>query len=56
MRFPYLPIRLLLKDQFRSDSRIGQVTAQVLMLHGALDDTIPIQYAERLYEPFRALP
>jgi uncharacterized protein len=49
MRFPYLPIRLLLKDQFRSDSRIGQVTAPVLMLHGALDDTIPIQYAERLY-------
>jgi len=54
MRFPYVPIRLLLKDQFRSDRRIGQVTAPVLVLHGALDDTIPIQYAERLYELVRS--
>jgi uncharacterized protein len=54
MRFPYVPIRLLLKDQFRSDSRIGQVTAPVLVLHGALDEMIPIQYAERLYELVRS--
>jgi uncharacterized protein len=41
MRYPFVPIRLLLKDQFRSDLRIDQVTAPVLMLHGELDDIIP---------------
>ena len=30
------------------------MTAPVLVLHGALDDTIPIQYAERLYELVRS--
>jgi len=54
MRFPFVPMRLLIKDQFRSDSRIGRVTAPVLVLHGELDDTIPIQYGERLYDLVQA--
>jgi uncharacterized protein len=50
MRYPFVPIRILLKDQFRSDLRIGQVSAPLLVLHGELDDIIPIQYGPRLYE------
>ena len=38
----YVPVRLLMKDQFRSDLRIGKVTAPVLMLHGDRDNIIPI--------------
>ena len=38
----FLPVRLLMKDQFRSDQRIGKVTAPVLILHGERDRTIPI--------------
>ena len=44
----FLPVRLLMKDQFRSDERIARVTAPVLILHGGLDGTIPIAYGERL--------
>ena len=44
----YFPVRLLMKDQFRSDQRIKRVTAPVLILHGEADDIIPIRYAERL--------
>src|SRR5262245_36555625 len=36
----YVPVRLLMKDQFRSDLRIGKVTAPVLVLHGARDNII----------------
>ena len=36
-RYWYFPVRLLMKDQFRSDERIGKVTAPVLILHGARD-------------------
>ena len=45
----FLPVRLLMKDQFRSDQRIARVTAPVLILHGEADGIIPIQYGERLY-------
>lgn len=44
----FLPVRLLMKDQFRSDERIRRVSAPVLILHGEADDIIPIRYAERL--------
>jgi fermentation-respiration switch protein FrsA (DUF1100 family) len=45
----FVPVRLLMKDQFRSDERIGRVTAPVLVLHGERDDIVPIRYGERLY-------
>ena len=47
--YPFLPVRLLMHDTFRSDERIGKVTAPVLVLHGARDTIVPISYGERLY-------
>ena len=44
----FLPVRLLMKDQFRSDLRIKKVQAPVLILHGDGDDIIPMRYGERL--------
>jgi fermentation-respiration switch protein FrsA (DUF1100 family) len=48
--YPYVPVRLLMKDQFRSDLRIGKVTAPVLILHGGRDTVVPIASGERLYD------
>jgi uncharacterized protein len=48
-RYWFVPVRFLMKDQFRSDLRIGKVTAPVLILHGDRDDIVPIALAERLY-------
>jgi hypothetical protein len=45
----YLPVRALMKDTFRSDQRIGKVTAPVLVLHGDCDRVIPIGSGERLF-------
>jgi fermentation-respiration switch protein FrsA (DUF1100 family) len=47
--FPFLPVRILLKDPFPSDQRIARVTAPVLVMHGAQDATIPIRFGERLF-------
>src|ERR1043166_9008834 len=47
--YPFLPVRLLMHDQFRSDERIAKVTAPVLVLHGARDTIVPISHGERLY-------
>jgi pimeloyl-ACP methyl ester carboxylesterase len=48
-KYPFLPARWLIKDSFRSDLRIAKVTAPVLVLHGARDNVVPIEYGERLY-------
>jgi hypothetical protein len=48
-RFWFVPVRLLMQDQFRSDERIARVTVPVLVLHGGRDRTVPIRFGERLY-------
>jgi uncharacterized protein len=48
-RYWFVPVRLLMKDQFRSDLRIGKVTAPVLVLHGDQDQVVPFALGERLY-------
>jgi len=50
----FVPVRLLIKDPFRSDLRIGGITVPILVLHGARDDVVPIRFGERLYELIRA--
>ena len=47
--FPIFPVRLVLKDQFRSDDRIARVKAPLLVMHGVRDFTIPITFGERLF-------
>jgi fermentation-respiration switch protein FrsA (DUF1100 family) len=48
--FPIVPVRRLMHDQFRSDQRIGDVRASLLVLHGARDRVVPIALGERLFE------
>lgn len=45
----WLPVRLLMKDQFRSDLRIGKVAVPILVLHGTNDRVVPISSGERLF-------
>jgi fermentation-respiration switch protein FrsA (DUF1100 family) len=50
LRFPILPVRWLMLDQFRSDERIQTVWAPLLIMHGDQDWVIPIRLGERLFE------
>jgi fermentation-respiration switch protein FrsA (DUF1100 family) len=47
--FPFLPIRLLMRDPFYSDERIARVTVPLLVMHGENDPAIPIRFGERLF-------
>jgi fermentation-respiration switch protein FrsA (DUF1100 family) len=53
-RYWFVPVRLLMKDQFRSDLRVGKITAPVLVIHGERDRVVPIALGQRLYELIRA--
>lgn len=50
--YPFVPVRLLMKDQFRSDLLAPQVTVPVLVLHGEWDAVVPIRFGERLFALF----
>jgi hypothetical protein len=47
--FPIFPVRLVIRDPFRSDERIARVKVPILIMHGARDPTIPIRFGERLF-------
>jgi len=45
----FVPVRLLMRDQFRSDLLVGKVRAPVLVVHGENDAIVPISLGEQLY-------
>lgn len=48
--FPFVPVRWLMRDQYRSDQLIADVAAPLLLMHGQRDRVIPISFGEKLYE------
>lgn len=46
----FVPVRLLIKDPFRSDLRVEKITAPILVMQGALDNIVPPRFGQRLYE------
>ena len=43
-----------MKDQFRSDLRVGNVTAAVMVVHGENDFVVPMTLGKHLYGLIRA--
>jgi uncharacterized protein len=48
--YPFLPVRWLMKDQFRSDLRVAKVRAPVLIMHGDRDTIVPFSSGQLLYK------
>jgi pimeloyl-ACP methyl ester carboxylesterase len=45
----FLPLRLIMTDQYRTIDRIGSVRVPLLILHGARDSLIPVSQARQIY-------
>jgi len=45
----WLPLRLLITDQYNNERNIRSVTAPVLVLHGERDAVIPVEMGRRVY-------
>ncbi|UQA55263.1 alpha/beta fold hydrolase [Polyangium aurulentum] len=50
--FPFLPVRLLMRDRFDSAARAPEVRAPVLIVHGAHDELIPASLGRALSTRF----
>jgi len=49
-KYPYLPVRLLLKDKYVSDKKIQYIKSPILIMHGKVDNIVPFYMGKRLYE------
>jgi uncharacterized protein len=58
--FPWLPVRLLMRNRFDSLTKITRCKRPVFVTHGTADQVIPFAHGERLYaaanEPKRFFP
>ncbi|HKU61548.1 MAG TPA: alpha/beta hydrolase [Gemmatimonadales bacterium] len=58
--YPWLPVRLIARNRFESDRKIGRLTLPKLFLHARADDVVPIDHGERLFalapEPKQFVP
>ena len=48
--YPYLPVRLLLKDKYDSIGKIKMIDTPILIMHGEKDDVVPISMGKELFE------
>lgn len=48
-RMPYVPIRLLMRDQWRTREAIAAINARLLILHGERDRSVPVHHGETLF-------
>ena len=49
-KYPYLPVKLLLKDKYESDKKIKNVKSPILIMHGKVDNIVPFHMGEKMYE------
>ncbi len=49
-KYPYLPVRLLLKDKYESNKKIKNIKSPILILHGKVDKIVPFYMGEKMYE------
>jgi hypothetical protein len=47
--YPWLPVRLLMKDTFKSREFIGKVSAPLLVQHGDADEVVPVAQGRSLF-------
>lgn len=53
-QYPFVPIRLLMRNPFESILRVDRIRAPMLFIHSPEDDVVPIDEARRLFNAARA--
>ncbi len=52
-RYPWVPVRWLLRDRYDSLDKIKKVHAPLLLLHGELDRVVPVKFGKELFDEAR---
>jgi len=49
-KYPFFPIRLLLKDKYESDKKIKNIKSPILIMHGEVDGIVPFWMWKKMYQ------
>ena len=49
-KYPFLPIKILLKDKYESDKKIKNIKVPILVMHGKVDNLVPFDMGKKMYE------
>ena len=49
-KYPFFPIKLLLKDKYESDKKIKNINSPILIMHGEVDTLVPFWMGKKMYE------
>ena len=49
-KYPYLPVKFLLKDKYESDKKIKNINSPILIMHGKVDNIVPFHMGKKMYE------
>ena len=49
-KYPFLPVKLLLKDKYESDQKIKNIKIPILIMHGVVDKIVPFYMGKKMYE------
>ena len=49
-KYPYLPVKFLLKDKYESDKKIKNINIPILIMHGKVDNIVPFHMGRKMYE------
>ena len=48
--YPYLPVKLLLKDKYESIEKIANIHSPILVMHGMQDNIVPFDMGKKIYD------
>ena len=48
-RYPLVPVRFLVRDKYDSLAKIGRVHMPLLLLHGEMDQVVPVKFGRQLF-------
>jgi len=49
-KYPFLPVKLLLKDKYESNKKIKNIKSPILIMHGKIDNIVPFYMGKKMYE------
>ena len=48
--YPYIPVRILLRDKYENDKKIKNINIPVFVMHGEADQIVPFWMGKKIYE------
>ena len=49
-KYPFLPVRFLLKDKYENNRKIKNIKSPILVMHGKIDKIVPFYMGKKIYE------